>query len=54
MPKADYLGLTQTRSQFRMLPPSVQQDLLDALARLFSDEVPVVVHTTLLLGRRQS
>ncbi|GGK73332.1 hypothetical protein GCM10012284_04000 [Mangrovihabitans endophyticus] len=53
MPKADYLGLTQTRSQFRMLSPSMQQDLLAALTRLFSDEVPLVIDTTLLLARRR-
>ena len=53
MPKADYLGLTQTRSQFRMLPPSMRQDLLKALTELFSDEVPLVIHTTLLLARRR-
>jgi SAM-dependent methyltransferase len=53
MPKADYLGLTQTRSQFRMLPPSIRRDLLAALRQLFSDEVPLVIHTTLLLARRR-
>jgi SAM-dependent methyltransferase len=53
MPRADYLGLTRTRSQSRMLPPPARQDLLSALATLFSDEVPLVIHTTLLLARRR-
>ena len=53
MPKADYLGLTQTRSHFRMLPPSMRQDLLRALTEPFSCEVPLVIHTTLLLARRR-
>jgi SAM-dependent methyltransferase len=53
MPKADYLGLTQTRSQFRMLPPPIRQNLLAALTQVFSDEVPLVIHTTLLLARRR-
>ncbi|SNY48053.1 class I SAM-dependent methyltransferase [Paractinoplanes atraurantiacus] len=54
MPAADYLGLTQTRSQFRMLPPSVREELLAALTRLFGDAVPLAVHTTLLLARRRA
>jgi len=53
MPAVDYLGLTRTRSQFRMLPPSIRRDLLAALTRLFGDEVPLVIHTTLLLARRR-
>lgn len=53
MPKADYLGLAQTRSQFRMLPPPIRRDLLAALTQLFSDHVPLVIHTTLLLARRR-
>jgi SAM-dependent methyltransferase len=53
MPKADYLGLTRTRSQFRMLPPPVRRDLLTDLTELFDDEVPLAIDTTLLLSRRQ-
>lgn len=53
MPKADYLGLAQTRSQFRMLPSSIRRDLLAGLTPLFSDDVPLVIHTTLLLARRR-
>lgn len=53
MSKADYLSLTQTRSQFRMLPPPTRRDLLAALTESFSDEVPVVIHTTLILARRR-
>jgi SAM-dependent methyltransferase len=53
MSKADYLGLTQTRSQFRMLPPSTRQKLLAALTRLFDDEVPLMIDTTLLLARHR-
>lgn len=52
MPAADYLGLTRTRSQFRMLPPPVRRDLLAALTELFGDAVPLAIHTTLLLARR--
>lgn len=52
MPKADYLGLAQSRSQFRMLPPPVQRDLLAALTDLFGDEVPLEIDTALLLARR--
>ncbi|MBB4693637.1 alpha/beta hydrolase [Paractinoplanes abujensis] len=48
----DYLGLTRTRSQFRMLPPPVRRDVLAGLTQLFADEVPLEVHTTLLLARR--
>jgi trans-aconitate methyltransferase len=53
MSKVDYLGLTQTRSQFRMLPPPARQELLAALTRLFDDEVPLMIDTTLLLARCQ-
>ena len=52
MPAADYLGLTRTRSQFRMLPVSTRRDLLAALTGLFDDEVPLRSHTTLVLARR--
>jgi hypothetical protein len=54
MSKADYLGLTQTRSQFRMLPLPARQELLSALTRLVDDEVPVTIETTLLLARRNA
>lgn len=50
---ADFAGLTQTRSQFRMLPVDTQQAVLDELAKLFGGEVPMAVDTTLLLARRQ-
>jgi hypothetical protein len=53
MPTVDYLGLTQTRSQFRMLPPPIRRDLLAALTQLFGDEVLLMIHTTLLLARRR-
>jgi hypothetical protein len=53
VPKADYLGLTQTRSQFRMLPPPTRRDLLAALTDSFGDEVPLAIDTTLLLARRR-
>ncbi|MEV4280040.1 hypothetical protein [Actinoplanes xinjiangensis] len=53
MAKTDYLDLTRTRSQFRMLPPSVRRELLAALTSLFDDDVPLVMHTTLLLARRR-
>ncbi|MEU4155431.1 class I SAM-dependent methyltransferase [Actinoplanes sp. NPDC026670] len=53
MPKADYLDLARTRSQFRMLPPPVREELLAAWATLFTDEVPIMIHTTLLLARRR-
>jgi SAM-dependent methyltransferase len=53
MSKAEYLGLTQTRSQFRMLPLPARQDLLAALTRLFDDEVPLMIDTTLVLARRR-
>jgi hypothetical protein len=52
----DYTANVQrrgTRSQFRMLPTSMRQDLLSGLTELFSDEVPLVIHTTLLLARRR-
>jgi SAM-dependent methyltransferase len=52
MPKADYLGLTRTRSQFRMLPPENRHDLLAALTALFDDEVPLSIGTAVLLARR--
>jgi trans-aconitate methyltransferase len=51
--KADYLGLTQTRSQFRMLPPPTRRQLLAALTQLFDDEVPLMIDTALILARRQ-
>lgn len=54
MARADYLDLTRTRSQFRMLPETVRNDLMTALTDLFSDEVPLTIHTTLLLARRRS
>jgi SAM-dependent methyltransferase len=54
MPKADFLGLTETRSQFRMLPPPVRRDLLAALTGLFDDEIALTIDTTLVLGRRRS
>ncbi|WP_433305956.1 class I SAM-dependent methyltransferase [Actinoplanes sp. CA-030573] len=52
MPAADYLGLAQTRSQFRMLPAPVRPALLEALTALFDDEVPLAIETTLVLGTR--
>jgi SAM-dependent methyltransferase len=52
-PAADFIGLTQTRSQFRMLPAGVQQSVLDRLAALFDDEVRMAVDTTLLLATRR-
>jgi len=52
MPKADFLDLTRTRSQFRMLPPPARRALLADLTTLFGDRVPLVVDTTLLLARR--
>jgi SAM-dependent methyltransferase len=52
MPKADFLNLTRTRSQFRMLPPPTRRALLADLTALLGDEVPLVVDTTLLLARR--
>ncbi|GAA1853043.1 class I SAM-dependent methyltransferase [Asanoa iriomotensis] len=52
VPAADYLGLTQTRSQFRTLPPPDQQALVAALTDVFDDEVPLAIETTLLLARR--
>ncbi|MBM2618780.1 class I SAM-dependent methyltransferase [Actinoplanes sp. LDG1-06] len=52
MPSTDYLDLTRTRSQYRMLPPSTRRPLLAALEALFDDEVPLAIHTTLLLARR--
>ncbi|MCU7727434.1 class I SAM-dependent methyltransferase [Actinoplanes sp. KI2] len=53
VPTADFLGLAQTRSQFRMLPPSTRRDLLEGLTQLFGDEVPLAIVTTLLLARRR-
>ncbi|MCA2211404.1 class I SAM-dependent methyltransferase [Jidongwangia harbinensis] len=51
--KAAYLGLTRTRSQFRMLPAPTRRDLLAALSDLFDDEVPLLVDTALVLARRR-
>ncbi|MBU2662651.1 class I SAM-dependent methyltransferase [Actinoplanes bogorensis] len=53
MPAADYLGLTRTRSQYRMLPRETRRELLTALTDLFDDEVPLDVYSTLLLARRR-
>jgi SAM-dependent methyltransferase len=53
MTGVDYLGLTQTRSHFRMLSPSTRSTVLAALTEVFGDEVPLVIDTTLLLARRQ-
>jgi trans-aconitate methyltransferase len=53
VPAADFIGLTQTRSQFRMLPPDVQQRLVERLRELFDDEVLMAVDTTLLLATRR-
>ncbi|MCY1143331.1 class I SAM-dependent methyltransferase [Actinoplanes sp. Pm04-4] len=53
MPKADYVGLTSTRSQVRVLPQPVRDNLLAALSSLLDEEVPVVIHTTLVLARRR-
>jgi SAM-dependent methyltransferase len=52
-PAADFIGLTQTRSQFRMLPPDVRQRVLDRLAESFGDEVRMAIDTTLLLATRR-
>jgi SAM-dependent methyltransferase len=49
---ADLAGLTQTRSQFRMLPAPAQAAVFSRLAELFGDQVPMAVDTTLLLARR--
>jgi hypothetical protein len=51
--EANYLGLAQTRSQFRMLTPPIRRDLLATLTQLLSDEVPLAIHTMLLLARRR-
>ena len=53
MRKTDYMSLTRTRSQFRMLPLSVRRKLLEDLTSLFTDDVPLVMHTTLLLARHR-
>jgi hypothetical protein len=52
MSKADYLGLAATRSQFRMLPEATRREVMTDLDRLFGDEVPLVIDTTLILARR--
>jgi trans-aconitate methyltransferase len=52
-PAADFIGLTQTRSQFRMLPADVRQRVLDRLAALFGDQVRMAIDTTLLLATRR-
>jgi trans-aconitate methyltransferase len=54
MPKADYLGLTRTRSHFRTLPAPTRRALLAGLTELFDDEVPLMIGSTLLLARRRS
>jgi SAM-dependent methyltransferase len=53
VPSADYLALTRTRSQFRMLPPPIRRALLADLTQLFGDEVPLAVDTTLLLAHHR-
>jgi SAM-dependent methyltransferase len=53
MPKADFLALARTRSQFRMLPPPARQKMLADLTGLFDDEVPLTIDTTLILARRR-
>jgi trans-aconitate methyltransferase len=50
--RADFVGLAQTRSQFRMLPADTQQRVVARLTDLFGDEVPMAIDTTLLLARR--
>jgi hypothetical protein len=52
MPAADYLALTRTRSQFRMLPPPARQAVMAGLSGVFDDTVPLAVGTTVLLARR--
>jgi SAM-dependent methyltransferase len=52
MPKADYLGLTRTRSHFRTQPTQTRHTMFAALVELFDDEIPLVIDTTLLLARR--
>lgn len=47
----DFQGLTRTRSQFRMLPAGTRERVMERLARLFGDEAPMAVDTTLLLAR---
>ncbi|GIF76535.1 class I SAM-dependent methyltransferase [Asanoa siamensis] len=51
--KADYLGLAQTRSQFRMLPGLLRDAVLADLAGVFADEVPLTIDTTLVLATRR-
>jgi SAM-dependent methyltransferase len=53
-PASDFIGLTETRSQFRMLPVEVRKRILDRLAELFGDRVQMAVDTTLLLATRRS
>jgi hypothetical protein len=50
--RADFVGLAQTRSQFRMLPADTRQRVVARLTDLFGDEVPMATDTTLLLARR--
>jgi SAM-dependent methyltransferase len=47
----DLAGLTQTRSQFRMLPSSTQAAVFSRLSELFGNEVPMAIDTTMLLAR---
>jgi SAM-dependent methyltransferase len=55
MPREDYLGLTRTRSQFRMLPTPTQEKVMAGLTSVFESfgaEVPLLFETTLLLAKR--
>jgi hypothetical protein len=36
-----------------MLPPPTRRQVLAALARLFDDDVPLMIDTALLLARRR-
>jgi hypothetical protein len=49
---ADYLTLTATRSQFRMLPPPVRHRLSAAPAAVLPAEVSLAVETEVYLARR--
>jgi SAM-dependent methyltransferase len=53
VPAADYLGLTRTRSQFRMLPAATQEEVTANLAEVLGDELTIATNTTLLLARRK-
>jgi len=53
VPAADFIGLTRTRSQFRMLPADTRRRVLDRLAERFGDQVDMAIDTTLLLATRR-